>query len=91
MPYIKKESRDELEPYIYGLIDILPPIPGKEVEDGEVNYVITRIVNAFYNRPSYKILQRGLGVLEAVKQEFYRRVVAPYEDMKRYSNGDVYI
>lgn len=32
----------------------------------------------------------GIGALEAAKLEFYRRVVAPYEDKKIFDNGDVY-
>lgn len=31
-----------------------------------------------------------LGTLECVKLEFYRRVVAPYEDKKCAENGDAY-
>jgi len=31
-----------------------------------------------------------MGVLECIKQEFYRRAVAPYEDKKKEENGDVY-
>lgn len=31
-----------------------------------------------------------LGVLSCVQQEFYRRVVAPYEDQKCRENGDVF-
>lgn len=30
------------------------------------------------------------GAIEAAKLEFYRRVVAPYEDQKLLDNGDVY-
>jgi hypothetical protein len=29
------------------------------------------------------------GVLENIKQEFYRRAAAPYEDRKINQNGDV--
>jgi hypothetical protein len=31
-----------------------------------------------------------VGVLECVKQEFYRRAVSSYEDKKKEGNGDVY-
>ena len=30
-----------------------------------------------------------LGAVEAAKMEYYRRVVAPYEDVKIVENGDV--
>ena len=60
---------------------------------GELNYVITVIIKDYVEQkspPSYADLNEVLGVLEAVKQEFYRRVVAPYEEMKKAKNGDVY-
>jgi len=33
---------------------------------------------------------RAMGVLASAMQEFYRRRVAPYEDVKIAENGDVY-
>jgi hypothetical protein len=30
-----------------------------------------------------------MGVLECIKQEFYRSDIAPYEDQKRQANGPV--
>ena len=61
-----------------------------EVRDGEVNYTISRILNAFYNRSSYSIMERAIGALECCKLEFYREVVAPYEEKKKELNGKVY-
>lgn len=37
----------------------------------------------------YKHINDVLGVLGAVTAEFYRRVAAPYEDLKIRDNGDV--
>ena len=39
---------------------------------------------------SYHAYNEIIGVLECVKQEFYRRMVAPYEDKKCEENGDVF-
>jgi hypothetical protein len=39
---------------------------------------------------NYKHINEIIGVLECAKQEFYRRVAAPYEDTKIQENGDVY-
>jgi len=33
--------------------------------------------------------KRAVGMVECVKQEFYRVVVAPYEDEKREQHGDI--
>ena len=39
---------------------------------------------------NYTLLNEIMGVLESAKQEFYRRMVVPYEDEKKEQNGDVY-
>ena len=39
---------------------------------------------------SYATFNEVVGVLECAKQEFYRRVVAGYEQEKFVANGDVY-
>ena len=79
MPYIDPESRPHLEP---NQVAATP---------GELNYQITRLVDGFLpRRPNYRDLNEVVGVLEVVKLELYRRVVAPYEDVKLAENGDVY-
>jgi hypothetical protein len=57
---------------------------------GEVNYVISSIIwELFKYKRSYTIGNNLIGVLECVKQEFYRRQLAPYEDKKIKENGDL--
>jgi hypothetical protein len=89
VPYIKQERRDQLDTAIDNLTTILG-LTGEPLEDGDVNYVITRIMDACYNRLSYAIMARGIATLECAKLEFYRRIMAPYEDEKRKKNGEVY-
>ena len=88
MPYIKKEERQELDKLLQPLIDFLKT-KGTEEVDGQINYTFTRILANLY-KPRYFNYNRAMGVLECIKQEFYRRVVAPYEDKKKEENGDVY-
>ena len=38
---------------------------------------------------SYSKIAMVTGVLENVKQEFYRRIAASYEDKKIVENGDI--
>ena len=38
----------------------------------------------------YKDLEEVMGALNGANQEFYRLVVAPYEDRKLVENGNVY-
>ena len=87
MPYIKKEDRGKYDKVLGELIGILKSLPVERI-DGELNYVITRILKESYPL-RYFNLNRAMGVLECAKLEFYRRVAAPYEDIKIKKSGDV--
>jgi hypothetical protein len=78
MPYIKREVRN-------GLVVPYPATPG------ELNYCITLLAKNYVvaRGMSYNALNDVLGAIEGAKQEFYRRVAAPYEDQKMKENGDV--
>lgn len=56
---------------------------------GDINYCVTRIVNGVMGQPNYPKIAVVTGVLENIKQEFYRRLAAKYEDQKIISNGDI--
>ncbi|RJS75903.1 hypothetical protein CW712_03325 [Candidatus Bathyarchaeota archaeon] len=87
MPYIKPERRKKYTKVLEDLISILKSLPPEEV-DGELNYVVTKILKEVYPLRYYHI-NKAIGVLECIKQEFYRRVAAPYEDLKIKESGDV--
>ena len=87
MPYIAMEDRPKYEESLGALIGILKEQPVERI-DGELNYIITRILKESYPL-RYFNLNRAMGVLECCKLEFYRRVAAPYEDTKIEQNGDV--
>jgi len=87
MPCIKTKDRVKYEGVLKELIDILRGLPVERI-DGELNYVITKILKESYPL-RYFNLNRAVGVLECAKLEFYRRVVAPYEDIKIKESGDV--
>ena len=84
MPYIKKEDR----PKIIGNLDHIV----ENIDNvGELNYTITRLVHLYLKKEGicYKNLSSITGVLNDVKIEFERRVVAKYEDEKIEQNGDI--
>lgn len=86
MPYIKKEDRAEIDPLIEPVIQFLLTQPPEKV-DGEINYIVTKVLKKLYPLKYYHI-NRAMGVLECIKQEYYRRVAAGYEDQKARENGD---
>lgn len=63
---------------------------------GELNYLLTQEALRYYENAkrgdsgNYCVMNTIMGAFESAKAEFYRRVVAPYEDVKRVENGDVY-
>ena len=99
MPYVKETLRVILDPKIKDLITVLKAIDkdsnGQDTA-GVTNYTITQLLIGLYsynnqtNKRSYNIFNSAMGVLGCVAQEFYRRMVVPYEDEKIKENGDVY-
>ena len=87
MPYIKTEKRVKYDKALHELVGILKSLPPEEV-DGELNYVVTKILKGVYPLKYYH-LNKAIGALECIKLEFYRRVAAPYEDVKIKESGDV--
>ena len=85
MPYIEQDDRDLLDPHIGRLVEVL-----NRGTDGAVNYTISRIIYLVYAEQGYTALNAGFGILEMVKQEFYRQVAVPYEEQKKDENGDVF-
>lgn len=83
MPYITQERRQEII-----------ATSGDEFvqEPGDFNYVISSLINNYIKNKgkSYTVINEIIGALECAKLELYRRVAAPYEDIKIEQNGDVY-
>lgn len=85
MPYIKKEDRARLIADVNCLLD-------KIKTPGELNYVLSTLCNGWLHWRGARYEQHAevMGALECVKQEFYRKVTAPYENQKCSENGEVY-
>jgi len=79
MPYIPPEDREDV-------------LKHGATSPGQLNFVITKFILGYLDKigKNYETLNDILGVLEATKQEFYRRIVVPYEIDKIRTNGDVY-
>ena len=86
MPYIPKEDRGKFDRIVEEVLKVLNKEVGRQ--DGELNYFFTRILLSVYT-PKYFNYNRAMGLLESVKQEFYRRFIASYEDSKIREYGDI--
>lgn len=81
MPYIDEDARARLAE------------GGAPETAGELNYAITQLVDQYLVRLGgvrYAHINEVMGALECAKLELYRRVAAPYEDIKMEESGDVY-
>ena len=56
---------------------------------GDINYAFSRILGGVMGDVSYSKIAMITGVLENIKQEYYRRVAEGYEDKKMLANGDI--
>jgi hypothetical protein len=83
MPYIKRAERAFLDQVIDNLVQ------ATEGDDGKLNYAISRLVARSYAPWKYSSIQRAVGLLSCVAQEFYARVARPYEEEAEARNGDI--
>lgn len=96
MPYIKEEERLELDSCIDQMIVCIRDNKTSlnnphDFQNylGRINYCFSRILGGLMKEPSYNKIAMITGVLENIKQEFYRRVAQNYEDQKILANGDI--
>ena len=91
MPYVTKEIRSHLDEELTTLIDKIRTYPDEE-NAGILNFLVTSLV-AEAMKPhcgwNYKSLHKAYGVFHAAGAEFYRRLVAPYEDKCIEKNSDL--
>ena len=94
MPYINESARLELDDCIDNMVKCLTH--GNDVSNeeftvllGEINYSFSRVLAKSMGETSYSKIAMITGVLENIKQEFYRRIAESYEDKKIVENGDI--
>lgn len=84
MPYIPKERRPKFDKHLDILIHSIR-------HPGDFNYIITKLCHMEVEHLgiSYGAVRTIMGDLNCVANEFYRTVVAPYEEKKRLESGDI--
>jgi len=87
MPYIISPKRKPID-------DAVAAVPF--MEHGDLTYAITRLMVRYVLDHGggqvlrYTVLSQALSAAQDAADEFYRRVVVPFEDRKRAENGDAY-
>lgn len=91
MPYVPVHQRLVIGRPLHNLVDVIRDYPADQ-RDGIINYCITVLILQALRPPGgwrYRSLQRAFGLLQCCTQEFYRRIIGPYEDKAIRTNGDV--
>ena len=84
MPYIPNHNREAILCYVKELLEEIDTVGG-------FAYALTELLRGMVgSQPDFHELSKILGVYESVKLEYYRRLMAPYEDRKCAENGDVF-
>lgn len=91
MPYINKDDRKLVDDKINEISSTILRMRNRDFLSvaGILNYSITRICSKVMGNLNYGNIVIVTGLLENVKQEFYRRIASPYENEKITQNGDV--
>jgi len=96
MPYIPETDRygfvssDFSEQFCRQEIGIMV---GQAIRNGgDLQYMLAVAINEYLKKTGlrYQYCQDILGALDGASKEFYRIVIAPYEDSKIAENGGVY-
>lgn len=88
MPYITKDLKAYVNTYIKQILNnIRNKAPDKD--DEILTYVIYKLLLNHYSEGSWRRKADALKILSDVEHEYYRRVLAPYADLKIELNGDV--
>lgn len=92
MPYIVQEKRDILDPAIDEVIQKLVELETDDENnnmEGNINYVITKILRRVYGPTGYSNVNDAMGMILSCALEHYITVARPYEAQKCFENGDV--
>ena len=90
MPYIRQVDREKYAETLDALLNLLDGVP-KEKKYGHINFCVTYLLKylTYEKQTTYDDYNSIIGVLECIKQEFYRKLISVYEDVKEKENGGI--
>lgn len=91
MPYIVPEAREPIDLALRSI-----ELEFDKLSRGDMNYLISKLIHRWvdanrqiFTPAGYQLRSDGHSILVDAAAEFYRTVLAPYEDLKRRENGSV--
>ena len=93
MPYIPQEGRDKYDDLVDELVTKLVELDDNNLVKGHHNYIMYTLALKLADKLGirYATLQDIVGTFDCCKMEFYRKVVAPYENQAAKKSGEVTI
>ena len=86
MPYVPRNDRPEMDEHLRPLIEAIGDRPG------HLNYAISILLLGFSgDTPGYATLSEAHSQALCAAAEYYRTVMAPYEDAKKVANGPLVV
>lgn len=90
MPYINSEKRKNYDSFV---LDLAASLKQGKHDNGDLNYCISKLVHEWLilhpDGLRYDAASDAHKAMVCAAAEFYRVVVAPYEDLKSKQNGPV--
>jgi len=91
MPYITKKKRALFNGYIQNIMDNIKHYSTSSSDSNSMMaYIIYKLIIDLFDKLNWDVKSDALKILEDVKLEYYRRVLAPHADLKIKINGDIY-
>jgi hypothetical protein len=84
MPYIAPEDRPQYETALSELEALLKGKP-----PGHLTYLVYRLAKSYCPEQRYAAMSATRACINDASAEYFRRVMAPYEDKQVEKNGDV--
>lgn len=91
MPYINKSQRQELEKMVdeaSAKIKELHASTGNS-RGALMNFFVSELMRSVWSDPRYADMAEARSALQEAHDEYGRRVIAPYEDLKIKQEGDI--
>ena len=84
MPYLKEDDQVFFDANLQQLLEEINT-------PGDLNFIICTLTRKLARKlgDNYAAHNAALGAIECAKLEYYRRIIAPYEDIKIKENGDI--
>jgi hypothetical protein len=92
MPYIPQSRRDSINSELMDDSRDEGGLNWTPQNAGDLNYLVTCFIDNYLieHGVRYAAINEFIGALECCKLELYRKIAAPYEEMKEKENGGVY-